>query len=99
VLGATAGGAPAVFASDVVLGATAGGASAVLPSNFVFGATTGAPPAGNIVMGRFDSLMPQITSAYSLIVRSVENLAIDVAASMLSLHQRCLSAYVASTLF
>merc|ERR1719396_209427 len=52
-----------------------------------------------VVIGRFDSLTPQITSAYSRIVRSVENFAIDVAASMLNLHHFCLSAYVASTLF
>merc|ERR1711976_15830 len=52
-----------------------------------------------VVIGRFDSMTSQITSAYSRIVRSVENFAIDVAASMLNLHHFCLSAYVASTLF
>merc|ERR1711953_263113 len=47
---------------------------------------------GSMFRGRFDSLTPQITSAYSRIVRSVENFAIDVAASMLNLHHFCLSA-------
>mmetsp|Transcript_71304 Transcript_71304/g.189618 ORF Transcript_71304/g.189618 Transcript_71304/m.189618 type:complete len:82 (+) Transcript_71304:21-266(+) len=48
--------------------------------------------AAQAFIGRGEGLQPQMTSEYSVIVRSVENLAIEDAAWMLRLHHFALSA-------
>eukprot|EP00408_Alexandrium_pacificum_P011928 CAMPEP_0171235550 /NCGR_PEP_ID=MMETSP0790-20130122/42000_1 /TAXON_ID=2925 /ORGANISM="Alexandrium catenella, Strain OF101" /LENGTH=57 /DNA_ID=CAMNT_0011701857 /DNA_START=400 /DNA_END=573 /DNA_ORIENTATION=+ len=48
--------------------------------------------AAHAFIGRGEGLTPQMTSEYSVIVRSVENFAIDDAAWMLRLHHFALSA-------